>query len=135
MSQRESGYQRKPLDQYETPAWVTRALIPHLPEFTGKVWEPACGSGKMVAALRQAGFDVVGSDITQGVDFLGQAPETGVNAIITNPPYALARKFIERALCFDDTRIVAMLLRTYFDHAASRRHLFADCAMFQRSLS
>jgi hypothetical protein len=27
MSQRESGYQRKPLDQYETPAWVTLALI------------------------------------------------------------------------------------------------------------
>jgi tRNA G10 N-methylase Trm11 len=102
MSQRESGYQRKPLDQYEAPAWVTRALIPHLPEFTGKVWEPACSSGKMVAALRQAGFDVVGSDITQGVDFLGQAPETGVSAIITNPPYALAREFIERALHFDD---------------------------------
>ena len=58
MSQRESGYQRKPLDQYETPAWVTLALIPHLPEFTGKVWEPACGRGKMVAALQQAGFDV-----------------------------------------------------------------------------
>ena len=65
-----------------------------------------------VEALQQAGFDVIGSDITQGVDFLGQAPETGVNAIITNPPYALARKFIERALCFDDTRIVAMLLRS-----------------------
>ena len=32
----------------------------------------------MVAALHQAGFDVVDSDITQGVDFLGQAPETGV---------------------------------------------------------
>ena len=27
-------------------------------EFTGKVWEPACGSGEMVAALQQAGFDV-----------------------------------------------------------------------------
>jgi hypothetical protein len=90
MSQRESGYQRKLLDQYETPTWVTRALIPHLPQFTGKVWEPACGSGKMVAALQQAGFDVAGSDITRGVDFLGQAPETGVSAIITNPPYALA---------------------------------------------
>ena len=59
MSQRESGYQQKLLDQYETPAWVTQALIPHLPEFIGKIWEPACGSGKMVAALRQAGFDVV----------------------------------------------------------------------------
>jgi hypothetical protein len=99
-------------------------LIPHLPEFIGKVWEPACGNGKMVAALRQAGFDVVGSDITQGVDFLRQARETGVDAIITNP----------RALNFDDTRIVAMLLRTDFDHAASRAHLFADCAMFAKKV-
>jgi len=41
MSQRDSGYERKPLDQYETPAWVTLALIPHLPMFTGKVWERA----------------------------------------------------------------------------------------------
>jgi hypothetical protein len=73
MSQRESGYQRKLLDQYETPAWVTLALVPHLPEFVGKIWEHR---GKMVAALRQAGFDVVGSNITQGVDFLGHAPET-----------------------------------------------------------
>ena len=62
MSQRESGYQRKPLDQYETPTWVTLALIPHLPEFNGKLWEPACGRRKMVAALQQAGFDIVGSD-------------------------------------------------------------------------
>ena len=56
----------------------------------------------MVAALRQAGFDAVGSDITEGVDFLGQAPETDVTAIITNPPYARAREFIERTLHFDD---------------------------------
>jgi hypothetical protein len=27
MPQRERGYERKPLDQYETPAWVTLALI------------------------------------------------------------------------------------------------------------
>jgi hypothetical protein len=134
MSQRESGYQRKLLDHYEPPAWVTRALLPHLPKFIGKIWEPACGSGKMVAALWQAGFDVVASDIAQGVDFLGQAPETGVSAIITNPPYALAREFIERALHLADTRIVAMLLRTAFDHAASRAHLFADCAMFAKKV-
>jgi hypothetical protein len=66
MSQRECGYERKPFDQYETPAWVTLALTPHLPAIAGKVWEPACGSGKMVAALREAGFEVVGTDITRG---------------------------------------------------------------------
>jgi hypothetical protein len=134
MSQRESGYERKLLDQYETPAWVTLALIPHLPVITGKVWEPACGSGKMVAALRQVGFDVIGSDIADGADFLGQPAKRGIGAIITNPPYALAREFIERALSFDSVRVVAMLLRTDFDHAATRAHLFADCPMFAKKV-
>jgi hypothetical protein len=73
MSQRESGYERKALDQYETPSWVTLALLPRLPEINGVIWEPACGGGKMVAALRQAGFDVIGSDIADGVD----SPEDG----------------------------------------------------------
>ena len=92
MSQRESGYERKALDQYETPSWVTLALVPHLPEINGVIWEPACGGGKMVAALRHAGFDVIGSDIADGVDFLHHpAPKTGICAIISNPPYALAR--------------------------------------------
>ena len=66
MSQRESGYQRKLLDQYKTPAWVTLALIRICQELIGKIWEPASGSGKMVAALRQAGFDVVARDVTEG---------------------------------------------------------------------
>jgi hypothetical protein len=118
----------------KTPAWVTLTLVPQLPAFMGKVWEPACGGGKMVAALRQAGFDVIGSDITQGVDFLHHTPETGVSAIITNPPYAVAREFIEHALRIDGNRIVAMLLRTDFDHAASRAHLFADCPTFAKKV-
>jgi hypothetical protein len=67
-------------------------------------------------------------------DFLDRAPETGISAIITNPPYALAQEFIECALHLDDTRMVAMLLRTDFEHAARRTHLFADCAMFAKKV-
>jgi hypothetical protein len=40
MSQHESGYERKALDQHDTPSWVTLALVPHLPEIKGVVWEP-----------------------------------------------------------------------------------------------
>jgi hypothetical protein len=125
MSQRESGYERRALDQYETPSWVTLALVPHLPEINGSVWEPACGGGKMVAALRQAGFDVIGSDITDGVDFLHHAlPETGISAIITNPPYALAREFIEHALHLDGVRVtLAHGLRPCSDQGAPIRRL------------
>jgi hypothetical protein len=34
----------------------------------------------------------------------------------------------------EGNRIVAMLLRTDFDHAASRVHLFADCRMFAKKV-
>jgi hypothetical protein len=117
----------------KTPSWVTLALVSHLPEINGVIWEPASGRGKMVAALRQAGFDVMGSGITEGVDFLRHAPpQTGIRAIITNPPYALAREFIEHALHLGVVRVVAMLLRTDFGHAATRAHLFAGCPMLAK---
>jgi hypothetical protein len=54
--------------------------------------------------------------------------------MITNPPYALAREFIERALRIGGNRIVAMLLRRDFDHASSRAHLFGDCPMFAKKV-
>jgi hypothetical protein len=87
------------------------------------------------AALRQADFDVIGTDIADGVDFLHHPPPApDIGAVITNPPYALARQFIERALHCDGVRVVAMLLRTDFDHAATRAHLFADCQMFAKKV-
>lgn len=133
MSQRNSGYERKERDCYETPEWVTAALVPHLPRRPKRVWEPAAGSGKMVHALREAGFVVSGTDIATGQDFLKNA--AGAEAIITNPPYELATEFIRHAL--DATMgggFVAMLLRTDFDHAASRSGLFGKCAIFSRKL-
>ena len=121
MSQRNSGYERKERDCYETPAWVTEALLPHLPESVKDIWEPACGSGKMVAVLKGAGFKVRATDIDSGTDFLEQRG-CFIDAIVTNPPYALAQEFIEHALSMGDH--VAMLLRTDYDHAKTRQYLF-----------
>jgi hypothetical protein len=121
MSQRDSGYERKERDCYETPAWVTEALLPHLPPPTVCIWEPACGSGKMVRVLKDAGHQVRATDIVDGCDFL-QQKEGHTDWIITNPPYVDALAFIEHALCLGDH--VAMLLRTDFDHAKTRQHLF-----------
>jgi hypothetical protein len=127
MSQRDSGYERKANDLYETPAWVTRALIPHIRRDIRLIWEPACGSGKMVRELCD-GLDclVYGSDISgkHPVDFLQSCDNA--EAIITNPPYGLADEFIQRGLTATarDQGMVAMLLRTDFDHAQTRQHLF-----------
>ena len=133
MSQRDSGYERKERDCYETPTWVTEALVGYI-DTKKFVWEPACGSGKMVNALRDKGFEVVGSDIETGDDFLKAAAlhHSQVQAIVTNPPYVHATEFVEKALRLTQpvSGMVAMLLRTDFDHAKSRKHLFGGCKAF-----
>lgn len=138
MSQRGSGYERKERDLYETPEWATIALLPHLHARLNPrdlVFEPAAGGGKMVAALEQCGFYVDAADITTGADFL-KCQETEAKAIITNPPYELAREFIERALTMmrDRGGLVAMLLRTDYDHAKTRQHLFSGHQAFAKKV-
>lgn len=136
MSQRASGYERKERDLYETPEWVTRVLLPHIRKNVRHVWEPAAASGKMSDALALGGFDVFATDIADGVDFLladHAAPE--IQAIITNPPYELAQQFINHALTLTYPHgFVAMLLRTDFDHAKSRQHLFANHMAFAKKI-
>lgn len=135
MSQRDSGYERKERDLYETPAWVTHALISHLPRPPQSIWEPACASGKMLDVLRMSDADTCGTDIDQGKNFLEYTDASHFDAIITNPPYELATEFIDHALALIAPRgIVAMLLRTDFDHAKTRSRLFADCPAFAKKV-
>lgn len=138
MSQRDSGYERKERDLYETPEWATLALLPHLPRQPAAIWEPAAASGKMVRALEKSGAYVLGSDIDHGCDFMEMKmlPEgSHWDAIITNPPYAIAPEFIWQALRLtrETAGFVAMLLRTDFDHAQSRDYLF-DRAQFAKKV-
>jgi hypothetical protein len=137
MSQRHSGYARKERDLYETPHWVTHALIDRI-DLTGPIWEPAAASGKMVEALASRGFEVFGSDIDgEDDDFLkSKILPAGYRTIVTNPPFNLAQAFIEHALRLTEPvgGTVAMLLRTDFDHAKTRAHLFADCNAFAKKL-
>jgi hypothetical protein len=138
LSQRFSGYGRKDQDAYQTPSWVTAVIVPYLRALgVTTVWEPACGEGRILAALRDHGFDVVGTDISTGDDFLnGCSAPTTYDGIATNPPYGtggrMAHKFVKRALELTRRRkgAVAMLLKVDFDSGKTRRHLFAECPAF-----
>ena len=77
----------------------------------------------MVAALSSAGFDVAASDIADGQDFLTQPAPRAFRAIITNPLSIIP-----------PDGFVAMLLRTDFDHAKSRKHPFGECASFWKKV-
>jgi hypothetical protein len=63
-------------------------------------------------------------------------PPFGCDCILTNPPYDIAPEFIRRALALMEPSRgqVMMLLRTDFDHAKTRRNLFADCPAFAKKL-
>jgi len=138
MSQRDSGYERVEHDVYETPGWVTQALVPHLKPSTAAnshVWEPAAASGKIVTVFQERGYDIAWSDIRDGQDFF-KFQETPAPNIITNPPFNLATEFIEHALrlTMPVDGLVAMLLRTDFDHAKTRAHLFRNNWAFSKKL-
>jgi len=138
-----SGYDREPGDFYATPEWCTEVLLRHV-EFDGPVWEPAAGDGAMWRVLRGTiTSHVLASDIAPhgaggyGVDkfdFFDVPPWSHrvVEHVITNPPYNLAREFIERALVVTGPSMgkVAMLLRNEYDCAKTRRHLFGECPQF-----
>lgn len=132
MSQRDSGYERKERDLYETPSWVTEALLPHIKDrIDGAIWEPAAGSGKMARVLERL-TPVCETDIAKGENFLTMTKrDFDFDFIVTNPPYELAQQFIAHAINLTMTNgLVAMLLRTDFDHAKTRQHLFSGCPQF-----
>jgi hypothetical protein len=116
-------------DLYETPEVAVRALleVEQLPHF---VWECACGPGSIVKVLRAAGHRVAATDLVDygcteslsGIDFLMEtkAP-AGVEAIISNPPYKLAARFVEHAL--DLCPCAIMLLRLAFLESARRTNI------------
>jgi hypothetical protein len=138
MSQRQSGYERKALDFYATPAWVTEALVGHVVARPGLIWEPACGDGQMVNVLKEQ-FVVLATDINNtGLDFLAvkEMPNCGIRGIITNPPYDKAEEFCAHALELTKQvgGYVAMLLRCDFDHAKSRSYLFRDHPAWSKKL-
>ena len=118
---------RREMDFYPTPPEVTVALVRFLRERylmtdADTVWEPACGDGAMVRALRSEGLTVTASDIQNGFDFLDPDFELDGRWIITNPPFSLAEQFIVRAASLH--RPFALLLKSQYWHSAKRGRVF-----------
>lgn len=80
---------------------VIPALLLHFKP-RGRIWEPACGTGEMVARLARVGHAAVGTDISFGAswNFLTtyQRAAKDVETIITNPPNKLNLDFVRHAL-------------------------------------
>jgi len=112
------------LEFFPTPPWATRALLSRVlpslikPMPRATAWDPACGEGHMSEVLAESFETAFASDIFdygcgyQVADFLDPTvhPAVQPDAIITNPPFAPAVQFAERAL--ELAPVVALLLRT-----------------------
>jgi hypothetical protein len=119
-------------DLYETPPEAVQALL-RVERLPHRIWEPCCGPGSIVRVLRDAGHDVVATDLvdrgcsdsTSRIDFLMErrAP-AGVEAIVTNPPFKLAAEFIEHGL--ELVPQVVMLLRLAFLESERRSPILDD---------
>ena len=124
------GHERLVDDFYATPAWVTRAILPHLKD-AACVLDPCCGDGAILDAV--AGYTQYGRIGTLGLeldndralktsmrhkvgtcDSLGPECWPMADTLITNPPYSLALAFIERWLIEETCPTAAFLLRLNF---------------------
>jgi len=86
---------RRANDFYPTPHTIIARLLAEL-DWEGKVWEPCAGDGRLVQALRQSNFEVVSGDIHSGTDFFA-CDQAAAPTLITNPPFAAIRQFIDHA--------------------------------------
>jgi hypothetical protein len=88
-------------EHYVEPEWVSERLF-QVEDFEGRIWDPACGFGRIVIAARKHGYDAYGSDIADRgwnnsqQDFFWYTSKH--DNIVTNPPFKIARDFAKHAL-------------------------------------
>lgn len=115
---------RRRSDFYETPYSLTELFLDNARlgvEKDGRVLEPACGHGAITKVLSQKGYSNVTSyDIESGTDFLDE--DRRFDFIITNPPFSLAKEFIEKAI--ETAPRFAFLLPLSYLHGKERYEKF-----------
>ena len=124
-----SDSEREVNDYYATPPSAVEMLL-ELENFSKSIMEPACGQGHIAEVLKSHGYTVCATDLINrgygvgGVDFFNINEPTDMD-IITNPPYSMAKEFVEHAMeIITDGHKVAMFLKLTFLEGQGRRELF-----------
>lgn len=101
--------------------------------FEGDILEPACGQGHISKTLKEMlpSFNVISTDLIDrgygqgGVNFLTHDYGRTFNTIITNPPFSLAKEFIEKGLEIAD-KYVIMLCKIQLLEGLKRKDMFLN---------
>lgn len=124
-------HERADKDYYATEPAATDWLC-RIEQFRGPILEPSCGEGHISKQLMAAGYEVVSRDLVgrgfgEVADFLAPDNTHWEGDIVTNPPYAFAQEFVEKALAIiPDGRKVAMFLKLTFLEGKRRARLFEN---------
>lgn len=117
-------------DFYATPP-IAVDMLCDIEQFDGPILEPSCGMGHISEVLKRRGFDVESRDLVDrgygkgGCDFLSPMNTEWDGDVVMNPPYNLAREFVEKALSIiPEGRKVAAFLKLTFAEGKSRRAMF-----------
>lgn len=129
-----SNGEREKDDFYRTDPIAVKHLIDIIGDrLPHDIWECACGDGALSSEFAKYGYQVKSTDLfnrgfgVAGVDFLVCDDRFDGGAIITNPPFKHAERFIKTALDkVSDGDYVCMFLRTLFLEGKARKKLFAE---------
>lgn len=128
-------------DYYATPFNATEALLNALNESgetlsNDSILEPSAGEGHIVKVLKDfypyneiVANDIayrgsrLGIDVNGGIDFLNYEPHRKFDTIITNPPFALAQEFIEKAFELSNHYVI-MFAKIQLLEGDKRRKMF-----------
>ncbi|MBL6538736.1 class I SAM-dependent methyltransferase [Streptococcus suis] len=125
--------EREQNDYYATPEVATKLFLEYhdLSHFNTFL-EPACGEGHLVKVLVEhfPHAEIRATDLIDrgfgkgGVNFLTEDFEQ-VEVVITNPPFKLAKEFVEKALTVANKQVV-MFAKLQFLETEARAKLFKD---------
>jgi hypothetical protein len=104
MQQAQSLTEVSERDTFQTPNYATDIIVPFLQTMrANRIWECAAGLRKIVNRLEYYGFSCVATDLSyeDSLNFLdGEFIPFHVDAIVTNPPFSIKRKFFEKCVYY-----------------------------------
>ena len=122
-------------DFYATPFETTNAILDRV-SFNGSILEPAAGQGHISKLLKERypNNEIISTDlikredkfdcnIQSGIDFLTYDFGRKFNNVITNPPFSLAKEFIEKAISITTEKVV-MFAKIQLLEGERRKELF-----------
>lgn len=92
-------------DFFQTPSYALDILLPFIPKYINRIYEPAAGNGKIVNYFKLKEYPVMAFDINGNYEYENFLETERVilnkgTMIVTNPPFSLKKKFYDKCKSF-----------------------------------